>query len=223
MLDTIIDYSVQSLGLLPLMALIFAAGLAIIIERLRFFAVHVHAARHLEHDVRQLAPGNSSEAHKLADHYAGTLQGEVVRAALDAQGQSETRLERVLEETIMFQMPRLDRNLWVLDTAVTLGPLLGLLGTLVGMIESFGVLGVAGTSNPNAVTGGIAHALIATAFGLAIAIVCVVFLNYFNKRIRLAMHQMDLAKSMLVSRLGAEGMAQAAGLQGRQDSPGAGA
>ncbi len=100
----------------------------------------------------------------------------------------------------MFQMPRLDRNLWILDTAVTLGPLLGLLGTIIGMVESFSVLGTSGTANPNGVTGGIGHALTATACGLTIAIVCVIFLNYFNKRIRMTVNQFDLIKSLLVSR-----------------------
>jgi biopolymer transport protein ExbB len=100
-------------------------------------------------------------------------------------------------------MPRLDRNLWVLDTAVTLGPLLGLLGTIIGMVESFNVLGSSGTANPNGVTGGIGHALTATACGLVIAIVCVIFLNYFNKRIRMTVNQFDLIKSLLVSRFSA--------------------
>jgi len=199
-LNTLIDFSLQSLGLLPLMALILIAGVAIIIERLVFFAGSIRAGSSLEFDMQRVAPGNLDAAKQLAAHYEGALQGRLVTAALAAQGKPEARFERDIEEAIMLVMPRLDRNLWVLDTAVTLGPLLGLLGTIIGMIDSFNVLGISGTSNPTAVTGGIAHALIATAFGLLIAIVCVVFLNYFNKRIRLAVNQMDLIKSMLVSR-----------------------
>jgi len=203
MLAALLDYSRQSLGLLPLMALVFLAGVAIIIERFAFFARSIRAGTSLEYDLEHLAPGQVDDATRLASHYAGSVQGRLVTAALAARGKSEARFERDLDEAIMFQLPRLDHNLWVLDTAVTLGPLLGLLGTIVGMIESFNVLGTAGTSNPTAVSGGIAHALVATAFGLAIAIVCVVFLNYFNKRIRLVANQMDLIKSMLVSRFAA--------------------
>ncbi len=203
MLEVLIDYSRHSLGLLPLMALLFAAGVAIIIERLVFFARSIRAGASLEYDLEQLAAGNLADATRLAEHYASCIQGRLVRAALAANGKVEGRFERDLDEAIMFQLPRLDHNLWVLDTAVTLGPLLGLLGTIIGMIESFNVLGLAGTSNPMAVGGGIAHALVATAFGLAIAIVCVMFLNYFNKRIRLVNNQMDLIKSMLVSRFSA--------------------
>ena len=201
MLDAVLAYSRQSLGLLPLMALIFVAGVAIVVERLVFFRRAVGAGATLEYDLAQLAPQADTDAGQLAAHYAGSVQGELVKAALAARGQSEARLERVLDETILLQLPRLDHNLWVLDTAVTLGPLLGLLGTIIGMIEAFDVLGLSGTRNPTAVSGGIAHALVATAFGLVIAIVCVVFLNYFNKRIRLVVNQLELVKSMLVARL----------------------
>lgn len=148
-------------------------------------------------------PANLSDAQKVAEHYGQTVQGELVKSALKVRGKPEAVVERELEETIMFQMPRLDRNLWILDTAVTLGPLLGLLGTIIGMVESFNVLGTSGTANPNGVTGGIGHALTATACGLTIAIVCVIFLNYFNKRIRMTVNQFDLIKSLLVSRFAA--------------------
>jgi biopolymer transport protein ExbB len=148
-------------------------------------------------------PANLSDAQKVAEHYGQTVQGELVKSALKVRGKPEAVVERELEETIMFQMPRLDRNLWILDTAVTLGPLLGLLGTIIGMVESFNVLGTSGTANPNGVTGGIGHALTATACGLTIAIICVIFLNYFNKRIRMTVNQFDLIKSLLVSRFAA--------------------
>jgi biopolymer transport protein ExbB len=126
-----------------------------------------------------------------------------MKSAIELQGRPAEHFEREVEESIMFQMRKLDRYLWVLDTAVTLGPLLGLLGTIIGMIGSFNILGSSGTSDPMAVSGGIAHALIATACGLTIALVGVVALNYLNKRVRMVVLQMDLIKSMLVSRLAA--------------------
>jgi biopolymer transport protein ExbB len=191
------------MGLIPLLAFIFLLGISIIVERFMFFSRAVKAGKTLEHDLKMVEPANLSDAQKVAEHYGQTVQGELVKSALKVRGKPEAVVERELEETIMFQMPRLDRNLWILDTAVTLGPLLGLLGTIIGMVESFNVLGTSGTANPNGVTGGIGHALTATACGLTIAIVCVIFLNYFNKRIRMTVNQFDLIKSLLVSRFAA--------------------
>jgi biopolymer transport protein ExbB len=69
---------------------------------------------------------------------------------------------------------------------ITVAPLLGILGTVVGIIESFEILGSSGINTPKAVTGGIAQALITTASGLAIAIITVFPYNYFNSRIEQA-------------------------------------
>nr|WP_301290910.1 MotA/TolQ/ExbB proton channel family protein [Robbsia andropogonis] len=199
-MQTLIQYSAQSLGLIPVLALIFLLGVAVIIERLAFFSHAVFSGKTIEHDLKLLSEHNTEDAEKLVAHYARSVQTELLRSAIKMNGRTEEAVEREIEETIMFQMPRLDRNLWILDTAVTLGPLLGLLGTIFGMVQSFNVLGASGTANPNGVTGGIGHALTATACGLLIAIVCVIFLNYFNKRIRMTVNQFDLIKSMLVSR-----------------------
>jgi biopolymer transport protein ExbB len=203
MLRSIIDSSVQSFGLLPLMALIFLAALVIIIERLIFFGTSVRSGRDLEYDLKQVGRARPDEVRKLIQHYEGSVQNELMKSAIELQGQPAEHFEREVEESIMFQMRKLDRNLWVLDTAVTLGPLLGLLGTIIGMIGSFNILGSSGTSDPMAVSGGIAHALIATACGLTIALVGVVALNYLNKRVRMVLLQMDMIKSMLVSRFAA--------------------
>jgi biopolymer transport protein ExbB len=203
MLRSIIDSSVQSFGLLPLMALIFLAALAIIIERLIFFGTSVRSGRNLEYDLKQVGRARPDEVRRLIQHYEGSVQNELMKSAIELQGQPAEHFEREVEESIMFQMRKLDRNLWVLDTAVTLGPLLGLLGTIIGMIGSFNILGTSGTSDPMAVSGGIAHALIATACGLTIALVGVVSLNYLNKRVRMVLLQMDMIKSMLLSRLAA--------------------
>jgi biopolymer transport protein ExbB len=203
MFQSFINLSVQSFGLLPLMAVIFLASLTIIIERLIFFSTSVRSGAALEFDLKKVAPSKLDEMRKLIERYKGSVQGELIRSAVEMHGQEAERFEREVEESIMFQMRRLDRNLWVLDTAVTLGPLLGLLGTIIGMIGSFDILGASGTSDPMSVSGGIAHALIATACGLTIALVGVVALNYLNKRVRMVILQMDLIKSMLTSRLAA--------------------
>ncbi len=75
------------------------------------------------------------------------------------------------------------RGLSVLDTIITLSPLLGILGTVAGIIISFDLLGAAGLEDPTAVTGGIAQALITTATGLAIAIVALLPYNTLTRKV----------------------------------------
>ena len=86
---------------------------------------------------------------------------------------------------------RMRRALPVLDTIITLSPLLGLLGTVTGMIAAFGVMTTAGVNQPTAITGGVAEALIATAAGLGIAIVSLVPYNYFLARTERALDEIE--------------------------------
>jgi biopolymer transport protein ExbB len=89
------------------------------------------------------------------------------------------------------ELKRFSQGLTVLDTAITLAPLLGLLGTVTGMIRAFGLLGQQELSAPTAITGGIAEALIATAFGLGIAILALIPFNYLNARLEDARHEIE--------------------------------
>ena len=82
-----------------------------------------------------------------------------------------------------WELKRFNRGLSILDTIITLAPLLGLLGTVTGMIHSFGLLGASELGAPAAITGGIAEALIATAFGLGVAITALIPFNYLNSRL----------------------------------------
>ncbi len=100
------------------------------------------------------------------------------------------------------ELNRFGRGLSVLDTIITLAPLLGLLGTVTGMIHAFGLLGASELEAPAAITGGIAEALIATAFGLGIAIVALIPFNYLNARLEEARHELEDAATHLEMLLG---------------------
>lgn len=95
------------------------------------------------------------------------------------------------------ELKRFGQGLPVLDTIITVAPLLGLLGTVSGMIRSFGLLGDASLDNPAIMTGGIAEALIATAFGLIIAIIALIPFNYLNSRLEEARHEIEDASTHL--------------------------
>ncbi|TDV39051.1 outer membrane transport energization protein ExbB [Paraburkholderia caballeronis] len=86
----------------------------------------------------------------------------------------------------------MSRGLWLLETIVTAAPLVGLLGTIVGMMHAFRLIGGDGLVNPSGVTGGVAQALIATALGLVIALVALFAFNYFARRIDRLMEDVEI-------------------------------
>ncbi len=203
MMDKLIELSVMSGGLLPLMGVLLLITLAVIVERSYFFFKVLKSGDAMEHDLQLVEYQNWDKLEQLATHYDGSLQRSIITSALASRGEDSLTMDRHIDEAIMWQMPKIDRLIWVLDTAVTLAPLMGLLGTIIGMVHAFEVLGSAGSGSAatQMVTGGIAEALVATGAGLFIAILAVLFLNQFNKRVRLAVHQMDLLKVMVLNRL----------------------
>jgi biopolymer transport protein ExbB len=108
--------------------------------------------------------------------------------------------ERSLANAILYsqekELKRFRRGIPVLDTVITLAPLLGLLGTVTGMMGSFSLIG-GELSAPGAITGGIAEALIATAFGLGIAITSLIPFNILNTRMEDARHEIESAAKEL--------------------------
>jgi biopolymer transport protein ExbB len=102
-----------------------------------------------------------------------------------------------MEAAAQAQISLLKSRLGALDTIITLAPLLGLLGTVVGMIGSFDIMSEAGMGQPHAVTGGVAEALIATATGLLIAILTLIPYNYFTVRVEKEMDAMEHFSSSL--------------------------
>lgn len=95
----------------------------------------------------------------------------------------------------------LGRWLWVLDTVVTAAPLLGLLGTIIGMVQAFKLFGASGLVDPGGVTGGVAQALIATALGLCVAVVALFAYNFFSDRQAKLMDEMERLGTRLVDRI----------------------
>lgn len=92
-------------------------------------------------------------------------------------------MAKAMEAAAADEVKKMNRYMGVLDTMITVAPLLGILGTVTGIIVSFDVLGQSGIGDPRAVTGGIAQALLTTAAGLSISIFTVFPYNYFSSRI----------------------------------------
>ena len=90
---------------------------------------------------------------------------------------------KAMEASAIGEITKMKRGLPALDTIITLGPLLGLLGTIIGMIDSFGIMSESGLGNPHAVTGGVAEALICTAAGIFVAVTTLIPYNFFLARL----------------------------------------
>jgi len=95
----------------------------------------------------------------------------------------------------------LSRGLWVLETVVTAAPLLGLLGTITGMMHAFNLIGNNGLVDPTGVTGGVAQALIATAMGLFIAVIALFAFNFFSRRQSQVLDEMERLGTRLVDNI----------------------
>ena len=204
MVDQILHYVILSGGLLAIMPLLFVLTLAVGLERLWLLGRTVRSGRRVHTAMRGVGYKDVEGLRAIARTEGKTLQGHLIATALASGADGADEMEGHLEEEIMEAMPRLTRLMWILDTSVTIAPLLGLFGTIVGMIQAFNVLSSHG--GPAEVTGGIADALVSTGAGLMIAIVAVYFMNYLNTKMRVIVHQMELIKLGLVNRFHGNGV-----------------
>ncbi|CAM2156594.1 biopolymer transport protein ExbB [Pararobbsia alpina] len=199
--DAVFRLANDSGGVLYVIAAMLLIALTVIIERLNYLyrvTRRVDVALIQIDRIESITPASLSAC---AEEFRGTPIASLIRTASRfARHTSRDDLSAHLEETIMREAPRVDRFLWVLDTIVTLAPLLGLFGTIVGMFNAFQVL--SNTANaPTQVTGGVAQALVATASGLFVAMVGLVFFNGLHNRVRVVIHQLEVMKVALVNRI----------------------
>jgi biopolymer transport protein ExbB len=115
----------------------------------------------------------------------------VVRVLVSGLLHREFSLTSAMEVAAQDELRRMRRYLPVLDTLITLCPMLGILGTVIGVIQAFDLLGASGIQDPRAVTVGIAQALITTAAGLTIALFCLIPYNYFLRKAEEAAGEME--------------------------------
>ncbi|MCF6248118.1 MAG: MotA/TolQ/ExbB proton channel family protein [Desulfobacula sp.] len=122
----------------------------------------------------------------LVRQKASGSKNYVIRIIISGILHRKYSLIKAMESSAADEIDRMQRFMGVLDTMITVAPLMGILGTVMGIISSFDMLGTSGIANPQAVTGGIAQALITTAVGLSISIITVFPYNYFNSRVKRA-------------------------------------
>lgn len=175
----------QALHEATFLVMYLTAGLAtfVIGERMIFYVVTLRHARSLE----LLLISNEGDAAQIAKQFESgmSVPVEALRRMVDARQRMQNRhdQEDISEAIYLSLKAKLQHRLWILDTAVTAAPLLGLLGTLFGIIETFSALAQSGISDPSSVAAGIGTALFATALGIAIALYGLIFFNLFQDRV----------------------------------------
>lgn len=170
--------------------------LSVVIERAIFL---ISEKKNRDHDTvlnifRLVEHKQLDEATRVGDG----SEDMVARVLTSGLEHRNTSYSDAMLEGASAELDRYNRGLVALDTAVTLGPLLGLLGTVIGMIRAFGVVGGSDlATQQHAITGGIAESLIAVTFGLGVAIVAIIPLNYLNARLEKARRQMESAMTRM--------------------------
>ena len=134
--------------------------------------------------VGHLQKGDFTAALAAAQQHQKTPAGRVFRDVIAQQeGESLEYLAEVVEDRRFEEVEALKGGIWVLGTVGVSAPFIGLLGTVIGIIKSFHNMAIQGSGGFAVVAGGISEALIATALGLAVAIIAVIFYNYFHTKL----------------------------------------
>ncbi len=176
--------------MIPILACSVLA-LAIIIERfinLRYSRIiRLEVLRGVEDLLRDQRIG---EASTLCRRNSSAMT-RVLQAAIVNYDQDKNEIKDIIEDAGRQEVPGLERYLNILGTIASIAPLLGLLGTVAGMIRVFNVITQEGVGHPNQLAGGISEALITTAAGLAVAIPALVFHNYFANKAGVLVLEME--------------------------------
>jgi len=157
-----------------------------------------------------LASGKTKAINDACDAQRGAVANVVktgISTYLDRKKQEEIDqkdiylIQKELEETTQLELPLLNRNMFILSTIAQISTLIGLLGTVTGMIKAFGALATVGEPDPVGLAGGISQALVTTALGIGTAAVTIVFYNYFANRIDRITYAIDEASFSIIHTL----------------------
>ena len=170
-------------------------SLAVIIERLVFWW-RLKRQRNGGAVAAVIRHAESGDFEGALDAGRGTAD-VAARVLVAGLAEREHGLTETMQVAAGDEIARMKWGLSVLDTIITLAPLLGILGTVLGIIESFDLLGASGIGDPKAVTGGIAQALITTAAGLSVAVVTLIPFNYLITKVQAAAKDLETLTTRL--------------------------
>jgi biopolymer transport protein ExbB len=177
-----------------LMAPIIACSIiafAIIAERLWTLRIKRVIPRQLVAQVWDQAKEKKLDVERLQDLRSGSPLGRILAAGLMNRTSSRDIMKEAIEDTGRHVVHELERYINTLGTIAAISPLLGLLGTVIGMIKVFSAITTQGVGNPSALAGGISEALITTAAGMVVAIPTLMAYRYFRGKVNMLVIRME--------------------------------
>jgi len=168
--------------MLPIIACSVIAA-AIILERLWTLQEKRVLPKHIVAYVREWMQHNELEPEHLQKLHQSSPLGQILAAGLASRGESRDIVRERIEDSGRHVVHELERYLNPLHTIASISPLLGLLGTVIGMIKVFAAIMANGVGNPASLAGGISEALITTAAGLSVAIPALIGHRYLRGRV----------------------------------------
>ncbi len=178
-----------------------AVATAIILERFWTLRRKAVVPSGLGTEVREWARARKLDPEHLSALRANSPLGELLAAALSVRNRPREIIKERVEDTGRHVVHRLERFLNTLGTIALISPLLGLLGTVFGLIRMFFAVMVSGTGDPLKMAGGIGEALVCTATGLTVAIPAYVFHRYFRSRVAGLVVEMERQVFLLTDEL----------------------
>ncbi|HET9097674.1 MAG TPA: MotA/TolQ/ExbB proton channel family protein [Candidatus Baltobacteraceae bacterium] len=184
-----------------LLLLISVVGLAVVIERLVFFATQHGDTKGLLRAIgAKIAADDIDGAIKVCRSQRGMLP-RILEFGLQRGEKNRADITDALSIALMEHLNALERNLGIIGTIAVIAPFVGLFGTVLGIIRAFQDIALKGNSTPAVVAAGVSEALVTTATGLIIAVIAVVFFNYFKTRIKSYNQEMIVAANQMAEML----------------------
>jgi len=176
--------------MLPIIACSVIA-LAIIAERIWSLRVSRVLPKNLVAQVWRWEKMRQLNDQHLQELQSSSPLGSILAAGILSRNEDRNVMKESIEDTGRHVVHELERYLNSLGTIAAISPLLGLLGTVIGMIKVFATITTEGVGNPGALAGGISEALITTAAGMSVAIPTLMFYRYFRGRVRMLVLRME--------------------------------
>ncbi len=188
-------------GFMGIVLLCLILGLAIAIERIIFLNLSTTNTKKLTADVEEaLASGGVSAAKEVCRNTKGPV-ASIYYQGLDRTDEGLEAVEKAVVAYGGVQMGQLEKNVSWISLFIALAPMLGFMGTVIGMIQAFDKIEAAGDMQPSLVAGGIKVALLTTVFGLVVAIILQIFYNYIIAKIDSIVNDMEDASITLMDLL----------------------